>query len=58
MTILNSLSETNSTDMKYASIILNACTATLLSLIGNFKLTEQATNFKAMSINKINFVTK
>lgn len=45
MTIFYSLSETNSADMKYANIIVNASTATLLSLIGNFKLTEQATNF-------------
>ena len=52
MTRLNSLSETNSTDMKYANIILNACTATLLSLIGNFKLTEQATNFKTIAIKQ------
>ena len=55
MTILNSLSETNSTDMKYANIILNACTATLLSLIGNFKLNEQSANFKtiASKMNRI-----
>ena len=52
MTILNSLSETNTTDMKYANIILNATTATLLSLISNFKLTEQATNFKAIAIKQ------
>jgi hypothetical protein len=50
MTILNSLSETNSTDMKYANIILNATTATILSLIGNFKLTEQSTNFKTIGL--------
>jgi hypothetical protein len=36
--------------MKYANIILNACTATLLSLIGNFKLTEQSTNFKTIGL--------
>jgi hypothetical protein len=38
--------------MKYANIILNACTATLLSLISNFKLTEQAANFKAIAIKQ------
>ena len=51
-TILNSLNEENSADMKIANIVLNATTATILSLIGNFKLTEQATNFKAISIKQ------
>ena len=51
-TILNSLNEENSTDMKYANIILNACTATLLSLVSNFKLQEQAINFKAIAIKQ------
>lgn len=55
MTILNSLSETSSTDMKYANIVLNATTATILSLIGNFKISEQETNFKtsAIKFNKL-----
>ena len=56
MTILNSLSETNSTDMKYANIVLNATTATILSLIGNFKISEQETNFKTIGI-KMNKLT-
>ena len=56
MTILNSLSEINSTDMKYANIILNATTATILSLIGNFKISEQETNFKTIGV-KMNKLT-
>ena len=50
MTILNSLNETDSKDLKYCNIVLNASTAMILSLIGNFKLTEQATNFKQIQI--------
>ena len=40
----------NSKDLKYCNIVLNASTAMILSLIGNFKLTEQATNFKQIQI--------
>jgi len=50
MTILNSLNETESKDLKYCNIVLNASTAMILSLIGNFKLTEQATNFKQIQL--------
>ena len=50
MTILNSLNETESKDLKYCNIVLNASTAMILSLIGNFKLTEQSTNFKQIQI--------
>ena len=50
MTILNSLNETDSKDLKYCNIVLNASTAMILSLIGNFKLTEQATNFKQIQV--------
>ena len=55
MTILNSLNEANSNDMKYANIALNAATATILSLIGNFKLTEKVTNYRTISfkMNKL-----
>ena len=45
MTVLNSMSD-NSNEMKYANIVLNTWTSLILSIIGNFKLTEQATNFK------------
>ena len=42
--------------MKYANIVLNATTATILSLIGNFKISEQETNFKTIGI-KMNKLT-
>ncbi len=50
MSILNSLNKTESKDLKYCNIFLNASTAMILSLIGNFKLTEQATNFTKIQI--------
>ena len=55
MTILNSMSENNANDMKYANIALNAATATILSLIGNFKLTEKVTNYRTINfkMNKL-----
>ena len=46
MTVLNSMSD-NSNEMKYANIVLNTWTSLILSIIGNFKLTEQATNFRS-----------
>ena len=45
MTVLNSMSEGNDNKMKFANIILNAWTSLILSLVGNFKLPEQFTNF-------------
>ena len=45
MTVLSSMSD-NSNEMKYANIVLNTWTSLILSIIGNFKLTEQSTNFK------------
>jgi hypothetical protein len=36
--------------MKYANIILNAWTSLILSLVGNFKLPEQATNFSQIQV--------
>ena len=53
MTILNSMNDSNSNEIKVCNIVLNSATATILSLIGNFHLTEQATNFKSIS-NKMN----
>jgi hypothetical protein len=50
MTILNSMSNDNSNDMKYANIALNATTSLILTLIGNFKLAEKVTNFKNIEI--------
>ena len=44
MTILNSLDES------HANIILNAWTSLILSLVGNFKLPEQATNFAQIQV--------
>jgi Na+/H+-translocating membrane pyrophosphatase len=55
MTVLNSMSD-NSNEMKYANIVLNTWTSLILSIIGNFKLTEQATNFKQIDI-KMNKLT-
>ena len=52
MTILNSMDEGNNNNMKYANIILNCWTSLILSLVGNFKLTEQATNFKMVEIKQ------
>ena len=41
MTILNSMNDSNSNEIKVCNIVLNSATATILSLIGNFHLTEQ-----------------
>ena len=40
MTILNSMDESRSNEIKICNIVLNSATATILSLIGNFHLTE------------------
>jgi hypothetical protein len=50
MTVLNSLSEESENSMKYDNIILNAWTSLILSLVGNFKLPEQATNFAQIQV--------
>jgi hypothetical protein len=52
MTVLNSMDEGNNNNMKYANIILNCWTSLILSLVGNFKLTEQATNFKMVELKQ------
>ena len=56
MTVLNSLSEGSENNMKYANIVLNAWTSLILSLVGNFKLPEQATNFSQIQV-KMNKLT-
>jgi hypothetical protein len=45
MTVLSSMDEGGNNNMKYANIVLNAWTSLILSLVGNFKLPEQNTNF-------------
>ena len=56
MTVLNSMSESDDNRMKFANIILNAWTSLILSLVGNFKLPEQATNFSQIQV-KMNKLT-
>ena len=53
MTVLNSMSESDDNRMKFANICLNAWTSLILSLVGNFKLPEQATNFSQIQMNKL-----
>ena len=50
MTVLNSMNEGTNNNMKYANIVLNAWTSLILSLVGNFKLPEQATNFAQIQV--------
>ena len=50
MTILNSMNDTNSDGIKYANIVLNSCTVTILSLIGNFKLAERELTYRQTHI--------
>ena len=47
MSILNS-SNFSPEDMKVPNIIINSCTALILSLISNFKITEKQNNFKSI----------
>ena len=56
MTVLNSMDEGTNNNMKYANIVLNAWTSLILSLVGNFKLPEQATNFAQIQV-KMNKLT-
>ena len=56
MTVMNSMNESNSNEIKISNIVLNTWTSLILSLVGNFKLTEQATNFKQIEI-KMNKLT-
>jgi hypothetical protein len=50
MTILNSMNDINTIEIKYANIVLNSCTVTILSLIGNFKLAERELSFRQAQI--------
>jgi hypothetical protein len=50
MTVLNSMDEGTNNRMKIYNIILNAWTNLILSLVGNFKLPEQATNFSQIQV--------
>ena len=50
MTILNSMNDTNSVEIKYANIVLNSLTVTILSLIGNFKLAEREINYRQTQV--------
>jgi hypothetical protein len=45
MTVMNSMNESNNNEIKISNIVFNTWTSLILSLVGNFKLTEQATNF-------------
>ena len=56
MTVMNIMNETNSNEIKISNIVLNTWTSLILSLVGNIKLTEQATNFKQIEI-KMNKLT-
>ncbi len=49
MTILNSGSF-DPEDMKVPNIVINACTALLISLINNFKIVERQQTFRALSL--------
>ena len=46
MTILNSMNETDSGSIKYTNIIINSITATILSLVSNFKIAERELTYK------------
>ena len=50
------MSEGDDNRMKFANICLNAWTSLILSLVGNFKLPEQATNFAQIQV-KMNKLT-
>ena len=50
MGIMNSMDEGTNNNMKICNIVLNAWTSLILSLVGNFKLPEQSTNFTQIQI--------
>jgi hypothetical protein len=50
MTVLNSMDEGGNNRMKYVNIILNTWTSLILSLVGNFKIPEQATKFSQIQV--------
>ena len=55
MTVMNSMDEGTNNNMKYANIVLNAYTSLILSLVANFKLPEQATNFAQIQVKMNKF---
>jgi hypothetical protein len=44
------MNDINTIEIKYANIILNSCTVTILSLVGNFKLAERELSFRQAQI--------
>lgn len=50
MLILNSYDKINQDNLQISNIVLNACTALLLSLNNNFKINEKITNFKTIGL--------
>ena len=50
MTVMNSMNDQNSNEIKISNIVLNTWTSLILSLVGNFKLPEQATNFSQIQV--------
>jgi hypothetical protein len=56
MTVMNSMNESNSNEIKISNIVLNTWISLILSLVGNFKFTEKAINFKQIEI-KMNKLT-
>ena len=50
MGIMNSIDEGTNNNLKICNIVLNAWTSLILSLVGNFKLPEQATNFSQLQL--------
>jgi hypothetical protein len=50
MTILNSMNNADASGIKYANIVLNSLTVTILSLVGNFKLAERELTYKQTHI--------
>jgi hypothetical protein len=45
MTVMNKMNESNRYEININNIVINTWTSLILSLVGNFKLTEHATNF-------------
>lgn len=50
MTILNSMNDTDTDSIKYANIVINSCTVTILSLVSNFKLAEREITYRQTHI--------
>jgi hypothetical protein len=50
------MDEGTNNNMKYANIVLNAWTSLILSLVGNFELPEQATNFAQIQVKMNKFL--